>query len=118
MGVAEKCNYIRIDLDTAENEPRQVAENVSNPRFEERAGREIRYSCDNLWFWVDTARESLHYFIDFMSEASVDWGRIVVAKPASPVFMISPQPKLNFSYISIELIEMLRCNFSAFRRIH
>ena len=24
-----------------------------------------------------------------MSEASVDWGRIVVAKPASPVFMIS-----------------------------
>ena len=25
--------------DTAENEPRQVAENVSNPRFEERAGR-------------------------------------------------------------------------------
>ena len=39
MGVAEKCNYIRIDLDTAENEPRQVAENVSNPRFEERAGR-------------------------------------------------------------------------------
>ena len=53
-----------------------------------------------------------------MSEASVDWGRIVVAKPASPVFMISPQPKLNFSYISIELIEMLRCNFSAFRRIH
>ena len=48
------------------------------------------------------ARMGLHYFIDFMSEASVDWGRIVVAKPASPVFMISP-PLFLWSLASLFL---------------
>ena len=43
----------------------------------------------------------LHYFIDFMSEASVDWGRIVVAKPASPVFMISHMNGLEAQISSI-----------------
>ena len=47
------------------------------------------------------ARMGLHYFIDFMSEASVDWGRIVVAKPASPVFMISHMNGLEAQISSI-----------------
>ena len=49
----------------------------------------VKDSLRKPCMYVCIARESLHYFIDFMSEASVDWGRIVVAKPASPVFMIS-----------------------------
>ena len=47
------------------------------------------------------ARMGLHYFIDFMSEASVDWGRIVVPKPASPVFMISHMNGLEAQISSI-----------------
>ena len=43
----------------------------------------------------------MYYFIDFMSEASVDWGRIVVAKPASPVFMISHMNGLEAQISSI-----------------
>ena len=90
MGVAEKCNYIRIDLDTAENEPRQVAENVSNPRFEQRAGRFdiLVMTCDS----EETQPENfIVIFIDFLSEASADRGRIVCANPASSVFMIFPE---------------------------
>ena len=47
------------------------------------------------------ARMGLHYFIDFMSEASVDWGRIVCAKPASPVSMISHMNGLEAQISSI-----------------
>ena len=47
------------------------------------------------------ARMGLHYFIDFMSEASVDGGRIVVAKPTTPVSMISHMNGLEAQISSI-----------------
>ena len=47
------------------------------------------------------ARMGLHYFIDFMSEASADRGRIVCAKPASPVSMISHMNGLEAQISSI-----------------
>ena len=47
------------------------------------------------------ARMGLHYFIDFMSEASADRGRIVCAKPASPVSMISHMNGLEAQILSI-----------------
>ena len=55
----------------------------------------------DLSYGATWARMGLHYFIDFMSEASVDWGRIVVAKPASPVSMISHMNGLEAQILSI-----------------
>ena len=55
----------------------------------------------DLSYGATWARMGLHYFIDFMSEASVDWGRIVVAKPASPVSMISHMNGLEAQISSI-----------------
>ena len=47
------------------------------------------------------ARMGLHYFIDFMSEASADRGRIVCAKPTAPVSMISHMDGLEAQISSI-----------------
>ena len=44
-----------------------------------------------------------------MSEASVDWGRIVVPKPASPVFMIShPAHGLSSPTKILEIVQFLK----------
>ena len=58
------------------------------------------------------ARMGLHYFIDFMSEASADRGRIVCAKPTAPVFMISLPVKDWFDEevkSALRLWQKLRC---------
>ena len=61
----------------------------------------VKDSLRKPCMYVCIARESLHYFIDFMSEASADWGRIVCAKPASPVSMISHMNGLEAQISSI-----------------
>ena len=69
-------------VDTAENEPKEV--------FLIWKCFIFRIDCLAVYApAIFSFSQSFHYFIDFMSEASVDWGRIVVAKPASPVSMIS-----------------------------
>ena len=73
-------------------------------RWYSRKPNETSFVKDSLrkpCMYVCIARESPHYFIDFMSEASVDWGRIVVPKPASPVFMISHMNGLEAQISSI-----------------